>query len=565
MNFFLKYFFVALAASAVLGFAFFLTKLGPQKTSPDTKLVAANTEETANLIAEAKAYEAKFKEATKLADPSIANIEYLEKAIAKVKEFTLKTGSTDAEILNWSRTMSGIVENVRGKKDFDDMQVLEAKAASVYADGRYEEAVVLYKALRDACESINNKYPNSKYYSLSAFTKADLAFQQVSVAPLVNQRNENEKAAAEAMQKEQWNEAEKFLNEAIFIQKKINNDFIRTIYASFPKVRELEVELDSLKTAPLNATVINSLKAAEDYEAKGKFIEAAENYKVAYDAQRELNTDFTRSRHASVEKLSEISVKLDTAFSMRLYLDIMEQKKQLDRLLMLGGDSPEIPTITEDLLLKCERLRKDHPQSSVLDEEIILSLRYLGFLGKNISKIHKFVLSEMIAISPESKVMMSKREISQEFYYMLMQEKPSRAQADANPVETVSYANAKDFCRRLSWILARPVSLPKPSEFREAIGSLKYVDLNAISWNASNSGVQAKPHPVGTKEPNTKGFYDLIGNVAEFVMPEDANDTPGIIGGSYQTWPDALSNIPYEKIEADDRGNRMVGFRIVFR
>lgn len=38
-------------------------------------------------------------------------------------------------------------------------------------------------------------------------------------------------------------------------------------------------------------------------------------------------------------------------------------------------------------------------------------------------------------------------------------------------------------------------------------------DLNSVVWNDDNSG--SKSHPVGQKQPNELGLYDMSGNVWE--------------------------------------------------
>lgn len=46
--------------------------------------------------------------------------------------------------------------------------------------------------------------------------------------------------------------------------------------------------------------------------------------------------------------------------------------------------------------------------------------------------------------------------------------------------------------------------------------------LDEIAWYSANSG--GVTHPVGLKTPNAWGFYDMIGNVAEFVLDEHVNE-----------------------------------------
>ena len=44
------------------------------------------------------------------------------------------------------------------------------------------------------------------------------------------------------------------------------------------------------------------------------------------------------------------------------------------------------------------------------------------------------------------------------------------------------------------------------------------------SWTSLNSDTNAKTHPVGEKLPNNWGFYDMIGNVAEYTRDTDTTD-----------------------------------------
>jgi len=46
--------------------------------------------------------------------------------------------------------------------------------------------------------------------------------------------------------------------------------------------------------------------------------------------------------------------------------------------------------------------------------------------------------------------------------------------------------------------------------------------LDGIAWYSANSG--GVTHPVGLKTPNAWGFYDMIGNVSEFVLDEHASE-----------------------------------------
>ncbi|MGO9465240.1 MAG: protein kinase domain-containing protein [Isosphaeraceae bacterium] len=108
--------------------------------------------------------------------------------------------------------------------------------------------------------------------------------------------------------------------------------------------------------------------------------------------------------------------------------------------------------------------------------------------------------------------------------------------ADDLPVDTVSWIEAVQFCNKLSEreqrkpyyrIGGRVVAvlggngyrLPTEAEWEYACGDDK-ADLNAVAWFKANCG--GKTHPVGQKQPNRRGLYDMLGNVWEWC--QDAYD-----------------------------------------
>jgi len=130
---------------------------------------------------------------------------------------------------------------------------------------------------------------------------------------------------------------------------------------------------------------------------------------------------------------------------------------------------------------------------------------------------------------PQHEVTMSKPfymgvyEVTQEQYAQVLGMNPRWFKGAKNPVETVSWFDAAEFCEKLSQKTGKTVRLPKEAQWEYACraGSKTRFcfgdddgDLDGYAWYASNSA--SKTHPVGGKKPNAFGLYDMHGNVWEW-------------------------------------------------
>ncbi|MDX2287028.1 MAG: SUMF1/EgtB/PvdO family nonheme iron enzyme [Bacteroidia bacterium] len=97
--------------------------------------------------------------------------------------------------------------------------------------------------------------------------------------------------------------------------------------------------------------------------------------------------------------------------------------------------------------------------------------------------------------------------------------------ADRNPIVGVSWDDAQAYCRWLAEQTGTAFRLPSESEWEYAAGGgaegrTKWARtdekqlLGEYAWYDKNSGGQT--HPVGQKNPNRLGLYDLSGNVWEW-------------------------------------------------
>ena len=172
---------------------------------------------------------------------------------------------------------------------------------------------------------------------------------------------------------------------------------------------------------------------------------------------------------------------------------------------------------------------------------------------------------------------MSKYEITQAQYKAVMGSNPSSFKGDDLPVDSVSWAEAVEFCRRLSKTTGREYRLPTEAEWEYACRSGTKGpypgNIESLMWYDANSGNQT--HPVGRKQPNGFGLYDMNGNVWEWCQSkyapypyraddgrEDLNSTDARVmrGGSWRSPAKGCRASYRRRVPPDDR---TIGFRIV--
>ena len=126
---------------------------------------------------------------------------------------------------------------------------------------------------------------------------------------------------------------------------------------------------------------------------------------------------------------------------------------------------------------------------------------------------------------------MGMHEVTQEQYEAVMGADPSHFKGKDRPVETVSWNDAAEFCRKLSEKTGKTVGLPTEAEWEYACRAgtttpfhtgetistdQANYDGNSTYGSGGKGVYRQKTTAVGSFTPNAWGLYDMHGNVGEW-------------------------------------------------
>lgn len=156
----------------------------------------------------------------------------------------------------------------------------------------------------------------------------------------------------------------------------------------------------------------------------------------------------------------------------------------------------------------------------------------------------------LLEITIENKIVMGRTAVTQELYGLVMGQNPSYFKEDEQqPVESVSWYDARNFCRKLSSLTGESYRLPSEAEWEYACraGSSTHYGLDKNGNQMEIDDIERVavieregeegPLPVGSREPNQWGLHDLHGNVWEWVQ-DNWHDNYFLHPGGQEPWED---------------------------
>lgn len=192
-----------------------------------------------------------------------------------------------------------------------------------------------------------------------------------------------------------------------------------------------------------------------------------------------------------------------------------------------GRLKKKIPALRKELVYEIYQSQRSRRRVAKINLVWIPPCTYrMGELGK-INDEDKFVIDESkgVEVQLTKGFWMSETPITEHQWASLMGQPPSNYGKN-NPVVSVSWSHAMEFCQRLSTGCDSQVTLPTSAQWecaaRGGFRSPTYGPLDDISWNNISTGSSSIPRytistkPVGKKVPNSWGLHDVLGNIWEW-------------------------------------------------
>ncbi len=558
--------------AVVLSLGWALTLWEPKKIKfddPSAQPVGEVPREVSALLDQSKELEKNFAIAAKTRDITEADLSNLRESLRLQLDYLDKSHNRNlAEGNSRIARMSVLLQSYEAKPLRLHSIDLQSRASDLENQGDLDGAKKLLFQADELEKQIMRDYSKGNAYTEAIDRDVVLRhhIDTLTAQPMFDDSQSAEVTAKFALDRQNWQSALDNFKRALDLQLRLDREFPQQRFVDPARANALQGQITALRSLPDHQRVEKALADARAAEARGasdpkEYLSAAQFYQDALKDQSDLNDHYPDSRFADKAGLTSIRALLQTAQSHALADDIKTQAAALFDDLRHRQTDKAAATILA-LAQKAAQLHQQFPLSTLIDPDLQQRLDFLAAKRDSLAAIQEQSYALLLPVPGQQRYQLAKTEVNQTLYFAVAGGNPSRSQGPKLPVESVSWNEAQLFCKRLSWVLARPVRLPTIEEFHSALGPTDSLDVAAVSWNFDNSNGQT--HDTGTKAANPNGFFDLLGNVAEWLDPPLGydDDVAPIIGGTAQTQVDNIRAAPLAKTDFASR-NPFTGFRFI--
>lgn len=386
---------------------------------------------------------------------------------------------TEAELDRW---------RVQEKTELSLARERAAEAAT--AQGDHTAAAAFWREAWQLQREVNRSGPGQR--NLERELRLEREIVRLTAEPLQQSLREKLARAQQAVAQHHWDEALVNYREARELQERLNHEFPRTRYSDLAAIGRIDAEIASLSADNLVTHVSAKMAEARELAAAGRQQEADQAFAEAAEAQRTLNERFNRSRFVSMERSEEIEAERQTAQAAELLREAARLRDEAERHLRRREIFQAQQSIRE-ALARVDDVAARLPRARGLDESTRMQLGFLNVRAADLAALQDRLYEQLVPLPGRSDAAMLRAEVLQADFVRLMSANPSRNPGRVQPVDSVTFAEAEDFCRRASWVMGWRVRLPSLEEMRAAApsGDFQNVTTGLDEWLAGEPGATA--------------------------------------------------------------------------
>ncbi len=370
------------------------------------------------------------------------------------------------------------------------------------------------------------------------------------VRPLAN---ELERTLAQAREPGRA-DAEAFYTRARELQSEINRRFPDSAQASVARLKVIDGELAALRRGDRERLVEQLLDKAE---AEARADRAPERERLVQEAVRlRAQLDAKLSPAEAAERRAALSRRVQTIRALPQVLLATRLEAEAAALLR-AGDAEAAAQRLEAAMTEITAASNAYPDGVALEPALRDRLAYLTPRRARLADLQKEFSALLSPVPGQPRLLMMRVEMPQGLHERVANLNPSRVSGVNRPVESVSWTDAMAVAQRLGWIMGAEVRLPTQAEWVAALA-----DGEQAGWLAENS--EGLVRDTALLAANSAGFHDLVGNVAEWLLPESGRPSPtaGVAGGSVGDSLQAVLAEPVRQVNGARR-DRLIGYRLV--
>ncbi len=522
-----------------------------------TTTIKTGINKTGALREISKTKEAAFEE-IKLnkAEITLTDIELFDDAVKALEQYI------DAEPGDIEQVRR--MEELRRRQHVIHAERLRAISKKAEASSRQEDAVEAGVAQREliialeAEKEIDQKWYFSGMVDKGKITQLDTRIRRLEAEPIWKKTRALEAQAEAFFKKQQLAEAEDCLKESIRLEADFTEKYRDVLNTEFNRVDKLNARLETIRSSPLQLVLETTQKQANEAEALNDWSKAANLWEDTLRQISKIINQYPLSAYADRKKETELVRRRNLARSHPEGEGIQAEAVEMRQLLQRGQIDSAL-TKARSLQTRMVKIEMNNPGAFAVDSPLVQEVEYItkheGSMRVLLSLLDRLILP----IPGEPNKRMLKHEVAQSLYSLVVGKNPSAVVRGTAPAESVSYDDAVQFCRQISWLTGRSVRLPRLAEIQLAAGNLSALPARAQAWTFdSTDGLTVMD--VATSQPNSIGFYDILGNVEEWVESAPNTSVATVVGGNVNWVP--TTGLPQRQIQKKER-SRTLGFRFV--